>query len=76
MTFARRTILNIVRKEQAAGGDRLLSGVLWDVFTGSALYGDILNRSMRPSFMGGVLSTMMSRSHGANGKAGTSHETV
>jgi flavin-dependent dehydrogenase len=76
MTFARRIILNTVRKEQAAKGDRLLSGVLWDVFTGSALYGDILRRSMKPRFWTEVLSTMLRKAPSATGVRETAHEEV
>lgn len=56
---ARLAILTTVRKEQASLGDQPLSGVLWDVFTGSAAYRDILTRSFRPKLWGGLLGSMI-----------------
>ncbi len=49
----RRGVLRMTAKEQA--GDRALkrmSSVLWDVFTGSAPYKDVLARSCHPVFIG------------------------
>ncbi len=55
-TFARRTILRMVAAEQRKeGGTRRMSGVLWDTFTGSAPYRDVLMRAVRPNFVGRVL---------------------
>ncbi|HEX9799207.1 MAG TPA: hypothetical protein VGC00_03455 [Thermoanaerobaculia bacterium] len=48
---ARRALLRMTRREQAAsGGTARLSGILWDLFTGSASYGDILRRGCHPGF--------------------------
>lgn len=51
--FARRAIWEMVCKEQRmAGGQRRMSAVLWDTFTGSAPYGDVLLRTFHPAFWG------------------------
>jgi len=43
--FGRRATLTLVQAEQAGeGGSRPMSGVLWDTFTGSAPYRDVLRR--------------------------------
>ncbi len=55
-TFSRRAVLAMVRAEQRAqGAGRPMSQVLWDTFTGSAPYGDILLRAVRPAFVGRLL---------------------
>jgi len=47
----RRGVLRMTAGEQAAaGGPRRMSRVLWDTFTGSAPYRDILQRTMHPAF--------------------------
>ncbi|HLF57208.1 MAG TPA: hypothetical protein VI942_10220, partial [Thermoanaerobaculia bacterium] len=54
--FSRRVLLRMTRAEQsAARSPRLLSSILWDLFTGSSSYRDILERGLRPSFAGGLL---------------------
>jgi flavin-dependent dehydrogenase len=57
---ARRAILEIVDEELNSGGDRPLSNVLWDVFTGSAAYRDILGRSLHPKVWGRLLFKILS----------------
>jgi len=48
---ARRALLRMTRREQAtAGSAARLSGILWDLFTGSSSYGDILRRGFHPGF--------------------------
>jgi flavin-dependent dehydrogenase len=50
--FARRALWTMVSKEQLdAVSPRRMSGVLWDTFTGSAPYWDVLLRSLHPSFL-------------------------
>ncbi len=50
--YAQRGILRMVSKEQQkAGGHRRMSMVLWDVFTGSAPYRNILLHSLHPFFL-------------------------
>jgi flavin-dependent dehydrogenase len=47
----RRGVVRMTAREQAqAGSDGQMSSVLWDTFTGSAPYRDILKRTMRPQF--------------------------
>jgi hypothetical protein len=38
------------KEQSSASGGRPMSGVLWDVFTGSAPYRDVLVRTMKPAF--------------------------
>jgi hypothetical protein len=57
---ARRAILAIVDEELNSGGDRRLSNVLWDVFTGSAAYRDILTRALHPKVWGRLITKMLS----------------
>lgn len=50
--FARRTILRMTASEQRKGAGRpRMSTVLWDMFTGSASYREIVLRSLRPGFV-------------------------
>jgi flavin-dependent dehydrogenase len=50
--FLRRAMLRMVIREQASPGARKrMSGVLWDMFSGSAPYGDILRRMLAPGFL-------------------------
>jgi len=54
--FSRRAMLRMTAQEQRkAEGPRRMSGVLWDVFTGSAPYRDVFLRSMHPAFVGALL---------------------
>jgi hypothetical protein len=51
--FARRAILRIVSWEQKREkGPRFLSTALWDMFTGSAPYREVLWRMVHPVFLG------------------------
>ncbi|UCF37834.1 MAG: hypothetical protein JSU96_02915 [Acidobacteriota bacterium] len=48
----RRTMLRMTRMEQTEGGPtQQMSTVLWDIFTGSAPYKEILLRTMKPWFL-------------------------
>ena len=48
----RRAVLRAVQAEQArAGEERRLSGILWDLFSGSAPYGDIFRRMLHPGVL-------------------------
>jgi len=54
--FARRAVLRMVsREQQAKRGLRRMSTVLWDTFTGSAPYKEILFRTFHPAFWGRLL---------------------
>jgi hypothetical protein len=58
--FDRRGILRMVAREQCRrGAEPRMSGVLWDMFTGSATYGDILRRTLHPFFWGRLLWEMV-----------------
>jgi len=54
--FSRRGILRMVAREQLRGVDQRMSGVLWDTFTGSAPYRDILIRTLHPKFLSRLVS--------------------
>jgi flavin-dependent dehydrogenase len=57
--FARRAVLRMTRSEQNKQGPRRrLSMVLWDTFTGSAPYRDILGRTLSPAFLSRFLGEM------------------
>jgi flavin-dependent dehydrogenase len=50
--FARRALLNMTSKEQEMdSSSRRMSVVLWDMFTGSAPYQEILLRTIHPAFL-------------------------
>jgi len=50
--FLRRAMLRMAAAEQGRPGpERRLSGVLWDMFSGSAPYTDIFLRMLRPGFL-------------------------
>jgi len=52
LQFGRRAILTLAQAEQAGeSSTRPLSGVLWDTFTGSAPYRDVLRRMLSPRLM-------------------------
>ena len=56
LRMARRGILRMVKGEQRRAEEkRPMSTVLWDVFTGSAPYKDVLLRTMRPGFVPRVM---------------------
>jgi hypothetical protein len=49
--LARRAVLRtITREQQKEGGHRRLSMVMWDMYTGSSPYGEILLRTLHPAF--------------------------
>jgi flavin-dependent dehydrogenase len=50
LRFLRQGMLRTVRLEQAGQGARPMSQVLWNTFTGSAPYQEIILRSMMPDF--------------------------
>ncbi len=52
MGFLRRAMLQMARKEQKSGGRNIgMSMVLWNMFTGSTPYQEILLHSLRPDFI-------------------------
>ena len=51
VSVLRKGVVRMTAREQAsANGAKRMSGVLWDVFTGSAPYRDVLVRTMKPAF--------------------------
>ncbi len=51
--FARRGVWRMVaREQQKEGTQRRMSSVLWDTFTGSAPYGNVLIRTFHPAYLG------------------------
>jgi hypothetical protein len=57
----REGLLRMVTKEQASNGAaRRMSLVLWDVFTGSAPYREVLLRTMHPAFLAHLLWQILS----------------
>jgi flavin-dependent dehydrogenase len=58
--FARRALLRVVAREQRAGIRRAdMSTVLWDTFTGSAPYREILLRALRPGLLARLTAEMI-----------------
>jgi hypothetical protein len=54
--FARRGVLRMTINEQKqSGGARRMSGVLWDLFSGSAPYTDVFLRTLHPAYIGSLL---------------------
>lgn len=63
--FARRGLLHMTQAEQREPGRRpRMSGVLWDVFTGSAPYRSVLSRSLHPYFLVRLLLSTISANLG------------
>jgi flavin-dependent dehydrogenase len=59
--FARRGILSMTANEQLQeDGPRRMSGVLWDLFSGSASYTDVFLRTLHPAYIGLVLRNLVS----------------
>lgn len=53
--FSRRGVLRMTAAEQAGALPKRMSGVLWDTFTGSAPYREVLLRTLDPLFLGRLL---------------------
>jgi len=51
LAFAQRAVLRMVREEQREDRPKRMSSILWDTFTGSAAYRDILKRTFQPGFI-------------------------
>jgi flavin-dependent dehydrogenase len=51
----RRGILRMtIREQEKTGGIRHMSAILWDIFTGSAPYREVVLRSLHPAFIAGL----------------------
>ena len=54
--FARRGVLRMtVHEQQQPGSARRMSGVLWDLFSGSASYTDVFLRTLHPAYIGSLV---------------------
>ena len=54
--FARRGILRMTTNEQAqTARPRRMSGVLWDLFSGSASYTNVFLRTLHPAYIGSLI---------------------
>jgi flavin-dependent dehydrogenase len=49
--FARRALLRMTEKEQNGSPHKEMSQALWDMFTGSAPYREIVTRALHPKFL-------------------------
>ncbi len=58
LAFVRRAIVAISRHEQTHGRRPRLSGILWDMFSGSAPYSDIFRRMFDPALLARGLVTL------------------
>ena len=75
--FVKQAFLRVILTEQKREGrNRLLSAVMWDTFTGSATYGDILRRIVNPRLLTDVIKEIVmglfrrSKVHAAKPDAG------
>ena len=58
--FARRGVLHMTAMEQdSATAPRRMSGVLWDLFSGSASYTDVFLRTLHPAYLAGLLKHLV-----------------
>jgi hypothetical protein len=54
--FARRGVLHMLKTEQMqAQAPRRMSSVLWDLFSGSAPYTDVFQRTLQPGYVGSLI---------------------
>ena len=59
--FARRGILQMTAHEQQqVDSPRRMSGVLWDLFSGSASYTNVFVRTLHPAYIGNLLWNLVS----------------
>ncbi|HEY92598.1 MAG TPA: cyclic nucleotide-binding domain-containing protein [Dehalococcoidia bacterium] len=68
--FLTRGVMRMTKGEQMKPGrQRRMSMVLWDMFTGSAPYGEVFRRCLHPYFIGGFLWNIMLNLKKLSGKA-------
>ena len=53
--FARRGVLRMTATEQQSDGPRRMSGVLWDLFSGSAPYTNVFLRTLHPAYVASLV---------------------
>jgi flavin-dependent dehydrogenase len=57
--FVRTAVLRMTAREQQRAGGRHMSGVLWNMFTGSAPYRDVFFNTLRPGFLFGLFRSLV-----------------
>lgn len=65
---SRRAVYRMTSREQQGKGERHLSAVLWNMFTGSAPYREIFFRTFHPGFIGGFLWNLVLGVWPSNGR--------
>jgi len=69
--FARRGVLRMVATEQGRDdGPRRMSGVLWDLFSGSAPYTDVFLRTLQPGYVASLVRNLLAANVSGRGAAG------
>jgi flavin-dependent dehydrogenase len=72
MRFSRRAVLRMTAIEQAGNSPRKrMSEVLWDIFSGSAPYREILGRTLHPAYIGRLVWNLAASNWPAIRKRGT-----
>jgi flavin-dependent dehydrogenase len=74
LRLARRGVVRMTRGEQQNGKQPRMSGVLWDLFTGSASYGDVFLRTLHPFFLGRLAGNVVASLFGTGRKGGEADE--
>ena len=64
----------MTRGEQENGKRPRMSGVLWDLFTGSASYGDVFLRTLHPFFLGRLAGNVVASLFGTGRKGDEADE--
>lgn len=72
--FARRAVLGMTSREQEGRRLPRMSTVLWDMFTGSATYREIVLRTLHPAFLGRLMWHVI-RSTASGGVSGAGETT-
>lgn len=57
--FFRKAVLRMTAREQQKSKGRHMSGVLWNMFTGSAPYRDVFFSSLHPGFLAGLAKSLV-----------------
>ena len=71
--FARRGVLRMTSNEQNQSDDpKRMSGVLWDLFSGSAPYTDVFLRTLHPAYLASLLWNLLAGNL-PGGMIGTGH---
>jgi flavin-dependent dehydrogenase len=59
LKVARRGVVRMTAREQQSKGRPRMSGVLWDLFTGSASYGNVFLRTLHPFFLARMIGNVL-----------------